>query len=62
MTPNLGQGGAQSLEDAATLAICLDHLLTEPPGLVSTDRLRRALRRMAAALQEDAPAPFLDVV
>ena len=29
------------------------------PGL---DRLRRALRRMAAVLQEDAPAPFLDVV
>lgn len=29
------------------------------PGL---DRLRPALRRMAAALQEDAPAPFLDVV
>lgn len=29
------------------------------PGL---DRLRRALRRMAAALHEDAPAPFLDVV
>lgn len=45
MTPNLGQGGAQSLEDAATLAICLDHLLTEPAGLMNTERLRRALDR-----------------
>lgn len=45
MTPNLGQGGAQALEDAATLAICLDHLLTDPPGLVNSDRLRRALDR-----------------
>lgn len=45
MTPDLGQGGAQALEDAATLAICLDHLLAEPAGLVSTDRLRRALER-----------------
>lgn len=45
MTPNLGQGGAQSLEDAATLAIVLDHLLADPPGLMSTERLRRALER-----------------
>ncbi|XNY99970.1 FAD-dependent monooxygenase [Micrococcus luteus] len=45
MTPNLGQGGAQSLEDAATLAIVLDHLLSDPPGLVSTERLCRALER-----------------
>jgi 2-polyprenyl-6-methoxyphenol hydroxylase-like FAD-dependent oxidoreductase len=51
MTPNLGQGGAQALEDAATLAICLDHLLGEPPGLVSTDRLRRALERYATLRQ-----------
>lgn len=40
MTPNLGQGGCQALEDAAVLALCLDSGdLTE--GLRRYDRLRR---------------------
>ncbi|MFF4414530.1 FAD-dependent monooxygenase [Streptosporangium sp. NPDC001559] len=44
MTPNLGQGACQALEDAVVLAACLD----EPGGLDRYDELRRARTQMVA--------------
>jgi 2-polyprenyl-6-methoxyphenol hydroxylase-like FAD-dependent oxidoreductase len=41
MTPNLGQGACQALEDAATLAAVLDEYPTIPTGLARYDQLRR---------------------
>ncbi|MGS2810273.1 FAD-dependent monooxygenase [Nocardia sp. MW-W600-9] len=45
MTPNLGQGGCQALEDAVVLA----RLAAEPDGLTRYDRERRPRTRMIAA-------------
>ncbi|MFE3546243.1 FAD-dependent monooxygenase [Nocardia sp. NPDC059177] len=45
MTPNLGQGGCQALEDAVVLA----RLAAEPGGLSRYDRERRPRTRMIAA-------------
>ncbi|MFJ2839351.1 MULTISPECIES: FAD-dependent oxidoreductase [Nocardia] len=45
MTPNLGQGGCQALEDAVVLA----RLAGEPDGLTRYDRERRPRTRMIAA-------------
>ncbi|WP_432138507.1 FAD-dependent monooxygenase [Streptomyces sp. bgisy154] len=42
MTPNLGQGACQALEDAVTLAHCLDGTSDVTAALRSYDRLRRA--------------------
>lgn len=42
MTPNLGQGACQALEDAATLAALLDEEATVSAALDRYDRLRRA--------------------
>lgn len=57
MTPNLGQGGGQSLEDAATLTVLLDQVDPLPRGdarltaaLAEYDRLRRP-RTQAIAKQ-----------
>ena len=44
MTPNLGQGACQALEDAVVLAQCLDG----NGGLESYDRLRRKRTQMIA--------------
>ncbi|MET9215873.1 MULTISPECIES: FAD-dependent oxidoreductase [unclassified Nocardia] len=44
MTPNLGQGGCQALEDAVVLA----RLAAEPDGLARYDRERRPRTRMIA--------------
>ncbi|MFF1696275.1 FAD-dependent monooxygenase [Streptomyces sp. NPDC058257] len=41
MTPNLGQGACQALEDAVTLAHCLDGTTDVPTALRSYDLLRR---------------------
>jgi 2-polyprenyl-6-methoxyphenol hydroxylase-like FAD-dependent oxidoreductase len=41
MTPNLGQGGNQALEDAATLAALLTGRGSVEDALVGYDRLRR---------------------
>lgn len=41
MTPNLGQGACQALEDAVTLAHCLDATPEVAAALRSYDRLRR---------------------
>jgi 2-polyprenyl-6-methoxyphenol hydroxylase-like FAD-dependent oxidoreductase len=40
-TPNLGQGGAMAVEDALTLADCLQRLGLGPSALTSFERLRR---------------------
>jgi 2-polyprenyl-6-methoxyphenol hydroxylase-like FAD-dependent oxidoreductase len=54
MTPNLGQGACQALEDAVTLAHCLDTLPDIPSALRSYDLLRRprtqAITRRSARL------------
>lgn len=42
MTPNLGQGACQALEDAVTLAHCLDAIPDVAAALRSYDGLRRA--------------------
>jgi len=60
VTPNLGQGAGQALEDAVVLAKALDG----PDGLAAYDRLRRprtqmiALRshRIGAVAQWSSPA------
>ncbi|SNS83410.1 2-polyprenyl-6-methoxyphenol hydroxylase [Streptosporangium subroseum] len=41
MTPSLGQGACQALEDAVTLAACLQHTSDLPSALARYDRLRR---------------------
>ena len=41
MTPNLGQGACQAMEDAATLAAVLDRETSIPDALARYDRLRR---------------------
>ncbi|MGW6060479.1 FAD-dependent monooxygenase [Streptomyces sp. NPDC055189] len=46
MTPNLGQGACQALEDAVTLAHCLDATTDVPAALRSYDLLRRPRTRM----------------
>ncbi|MEV2256058.1 FAD-dependent monooxygenase [Streptomyces sp. NPDC050147] len=54
MTPNLGQGACQALEDAVTLAHCLDGSHDVAGALHSYDRLRRpraqAIARRSARL------------
>lgn len=54
MTPNLGQGACQALEDAVTLAACLDGTPEVTAALRSYDRLRRprtqAVARRSARL------------
>ncbi|MFF8652645.1 FAD-dependent monooxygenase [Streptomyces huasconensis] len=54
MTPNLGQGACQALEDAVTLAHCLDTTADTDAALRSYDRLRRprtqAITRRSARL------------
>ncbi|WP_367048127.1 FAD-dependent monooxygenase [Streptomyces sp. Je 1-332] len=54
MTPNLGQGACQALEDAVTLAHCLDGTPDVPAALRSYDLLRRprtrAISRRSARL------------
>ncbi|MFD9030893.1 FAD-dependent monooxygenase [Streptomyces sp. NPDC059567] len=54
MTPNLGQGACQALEDAVTLAHCLDGAPDVAAALRSYDRLRRprtrAITRRSARL------------
>ncbi|MFE5482307.1 FAD-dependent monooxygenase [Streptomyces sp. NPDC056527] len=54
MTPNLGQGACQALEDAVTLAHCLDGAPDVSAALRSYDRLRRprtrAITRRSARL------------
>lgn len=54
MTPNLGQGACQALEDAVTLAHCLDATSEVAAALRSYDRLRRprtkAITRRSARL------------
>ncbi|MFE3578632.1 FAD-dependent monooxygenase [Streptomyces vinaceus] len=54
MTPNLGQGACQALEDAVTLAHCLDTTPDVPAALRSYDLLRRprtqAVTRRSARL------------
>ncbi|MGW2017884.1 FAD-dependent monooxygenase [Streptomyces sp. NPDC001927] len=54
MTPNLGQGACQALEDAVTLAACLDGTPDVTAALRSYDRLRRprtqAVARRSARL------------
>lgn len=54
MTPNLGQGACQALEDAVTLAVCLDGTQDTAAALRSYDRLRRprtqAVARRSARL------------
>jgi 2-polyprenyl-6-methoxyphenol hydroxylase-like FAD-dependent oxidoreductase len=41
MTPSLGQGACQALEDAATLSACLDRTRDVSSALATYDRLRR---------------------
>jgi 2-polyprenyl-6-methoxyphenol hydroxylase-like FAD-dependent oxidoreductase len=48
MTPNLGQGACQALEDAVTLAHCLDATPDVAAALRSYDRLRRPRTRAVA--------------
>ncbi|MFJ3583125.1 FAD-dependent monooxygenase [Streptomyces sp. NPDC090127] len=48
MTPNLGQGACQALEDAVTLAACLDGAPDTPAALLAYDRLRRPRTRSVA--------------
>jgi 2-polyprenyl-6-methoxyphenol hydroxylase-like FAD-dependent oxidoreductase len=49
MTPDLGQGGCTSLEDAVELARQLDDRPADPaPGLSRYDRLRRPRTRAIA--------------
>jgi 2-polyprenyl-6-methoxyphenol hydroxylase-like FAD-dependent oxidoreductase len=54
MTPNLGQGACQALEDAVTLAHCLDSTPDVTAALRSYDLLRRprtqAITRRSARL------------
>lgn len=54
MTPNLGQGACQALEDALTLAHCLDGIPDVAAALRSYDLLRRprtqAITRRSARL------------
>jgi 2-polyprenyl-6-methoxyphenol hydroxylase-like FAD-dependent oxidoreductase len=49
MDPILGQGGCQALEDAVTLAACLDTTPHLKAALVSYDRLRRPRAQAIAA-------------
>ncbi len=49
MDPILGQGGCQALEDAVTLAACLDTTADINAALASYDRLRRPRTRAIAA-------------
>ncbi|WP_280415039.1 FAD-dependent monooxygenase [Nocardia carnea] len=56
MTPNLGQGACQALEDAATLAEKVTTLGIDT-GLMAYDRARRARTRMVARRSRQAGAP-----
>lgn len=56
MTPNLGQGACQALEDAVTLAAAVD-TLGVPAGLREYDRLRRPRTQMIARLSHRVGAP-----
>lgn len=48
MTPNLGQGANQALEDAVTLAAVLDDHDTVPAALTEYDRIRRPRAQLIA--------------
>jgi 2-polyprenyl-6-methoxyphenol hydroxylase-like FAD-dependent oxidoreductase len=48
MTPNLGQGANQALEDAVTLAALLDAYSSIPEALAAYDRVRRPRTQMIA--------------
>lgn len=48
MTPNLGQGAGQAIEDAVTLAVLLDAHPTVESALVAYDRERRPRTQMVA--------------
>ncbi|KUL37353.1 monooxygenase [Streptomyces sp. NRRL F-4489] len=48
MTPNLGQGANQALEDAVTLAALLDAHPAVPEALAAYDRVRRPRTRLIA--------------
>lgn len=56
MTPNLGQGACQALEDAVTLAAAVD-MLGVAAGLREYDRLRRPRTQMIARLSQRVGAP-----
>ncbi|MGP3991314.1 FAD-dependent monooxygenase [Streptomyces sp. 3N207] len=56
MTPNLGQGACQALEDAVTLAATVDELGTEA-GLAAYDRVRVPRTRMIARRSRQAGSP-----
>lgn len=49
MTPDLGQGANQALEDAVTLAALLDTVAGVPAALAAYDRIRRPRTRRIAA-------------
>lgn len=48
MTPNMGQGANQALEDAVTLAAVLDDHDTVPEALAAYDRIRRPRAQLIA--------------
>ena len=50
MTPNLGQGGGQAIEDAVVLDLCLS--ATEDPATAFKDYERRRLQRTARVVRE----------
>ncbi|MBQ1162210.1 FAD-dependent monooxygenase [Streptomyces sp. A73] len=56
MTPNLGQGACQALEDAVTLAAAVDTLGVRA-GLEEYDRVRRPRTRMIARRSRQVGAP-----
>ncbi|MGH3585156.1 MAG: FAD-dependent monooxygenase, partial [Pseudonocardia sp.] len=56
MTPNLGQGACQALEDAVTLAAVVDRL-SVPEGLAAYDRARRPHTQRVVRLSHRVCAP-----
>ncbi|MDI5982255.1 FAD-dependent monooxygenase [Amycolatopsis magusensis] len=56
MTPNLGQGACQALEDAVTLAAAVD-TFGVPAGLAEYDRVRRPRTQLIARRSRQAGAP-----
>jgi 2-polyprenyl-6-methoxyphenol hydroxylase-like FAD-dependent oxidoreductase len=56
MTPNLGQGACQALEDAVTLAACVDRAGVRA-GLAAYDRARRPRTQMLARRSRQVGAP-----
>ncbi|SCL72460.1 2-polyprenyl-6-methoxyphenol hydroxylase [Micromonospora citrea] len=56
MTPNLGQGACQALEDAVTLAAAVDSHGV-PAGLAAYDRARRPRTQLVVRLSRQVGAP-----